>query len=36
VPPELIARTPTELALRLCHALDLVAPGEGNAHCSEI
>ena len=36
VPPELIARTPTELALRLCHALDLVAPGDGNAHCSEI
>lgn len=36
VPPELIARTPTELALRLCHALDLVAPGEGNAHSSEI
>ena len=36
VPPELIARTPIELARRLCHALDFVAPGDGNTHCSEI
>lgn len=36
IPPELIARTPTELAHRLCHALDLLAPGDGNAHGPEI
>ena len=36
VPPELIARTPAELTHRLCHALDLLAPGDGNAHGPEI
>jgi phosphoglycolate phosphatase len=36
IPPELIARTPTELVHRLCHALDLLAPGDGNVHCAEI
>lgn len=34
VPPELIAGSPPELTFRLCHALDLVAPG--NAHGMEI
>jgi len=34
VPPELIARSPNELTFRLCHALDLVAPG--NALRTEI
>lgn len=36
IPPELIARSSTELALRLCHALDLLAPGDGNVHSPEI
>jgi phosphoglycolate phosphatase len=36
IPPELIAGTPAELAHRLYHALDLVAPGDGNAHSPEI
>lgn len=34
IPPELIAGSPTEMTLRLCHALDLVVPG--NALGTEI
>ncbi len=36
VPPELVARTPRELTYLLRHALDLLGPGEGNVHCSDI